>query len=202
MTVTAPQIRQVQRRSVRRRIAVGGLLVLLIASVGTGISAVAGRRDANRSIYSAPRPRTLPGCPKLLGARPSAGGLRLQVRLTSRTIQQGQSGSGLLVIRNVGTKPFVMDPGQPLVAVLVVRKAQTVVSPLDIATLGTGYLLRVAPGETGTVPVVFQATPCATGATAALPQGEYGVRVVLAPEGIGTQFPRFLSPEARIKVVG
>jgi hypothetical protein len=120
--------------------------------------------------------------------------------LASRTIEQGQNGGGQLLIRNVGKKHFRMDPGQPLVASVVVKGTRTVVGQLSGGVAGEGYMLDLRPGGSATVGVLFGVTPCFNSATVALPPGRYGVRVVLGDEDRRAPGPRILSPEASIQV--
>ncbi len=147
-------------------------------------------------------PRVAPNsCGRLVGSKPSVHGVRLRLRLANTTIQQGESGTGTLEIRNVGTRHFTMEPGQPLFASLVTKRTRTVVAQFNGAVAGTGLAIDLPPGRSMTIDVVFGTTPCANSASGMLAPGQYGVRLVLAPEGTGAPSPRLLSPEALINVV-
>jgi hypothetical protein len=62
--------------------------------------------------------------------------------------------------------------------------------------------VHLAPGETGTRDTVFAAGRCDGRAGSALPPGNYGLRVVLTPEGPpeANLSRRLLSPETIINV--
>lgn len=139
-------------------------------------------------------------CGPLVGSDPAEAGLRLTFVADTPTIRQSQIGYAHLVVENLGTTRFSMDPGQPILA-SIVAPATTRVVGHDTFIAGTGLVIDLAPGEERAVKVEFGAGRCDGGDGSAVPPGTYGLRVVLAPQG-ATEVtrPAHLSPEIPITI--
>jgi hypothetical protein len=147
---------------------------------------------------SKPPPRK---CPDLVGTDPATVGLELSIVLETATISQGESGGGKLIEKNTGTAPFMLDSGQPVVGALVYPGTLRVVGEYTGAIAGVGGGPQLAPGESGSVGVIFAAGRCDGEPGSAVPPGVYGLRVALTSEGPnpGT-YPVYLSPEVQVTV--
>jgi hypothetical protein len=147
-------------------------------------------------------PPTPPHCPDLTGDAPSSADLRLSLVVDHPRLQPSRPGGASLEVRNLGTKPFTIEPGSVLVGSLVKPGTTHVVGVNTFPVAGTGKLFTAAPGATVTIPVVFGAGRCDGRAGSALPPGRYGLRVVLTPEGppSANLTPRLLSPQTLVTV--
>jgi len=147
-----------------------------------------------------PAPRT---CADLAGSDPAEGGLRLTVVPDSSTIAVSDTGTAKLVVENIGSERFAIDSGIPIVGVLVEPGTSHVVGEFVGGIAGVGGGVDLAPGEQGTIGVIFGAARCDGQPGSALPPGTYGLRVVLTAEGpANASGPAFVSPEAPITVSG
>jgi hypothetical protein len=140
-------------------------------------------------------------CPDLAGLDPATVGLELSIALDTPTISQGGFGAAKLIERNIGTAPFTLDSGQPVVGRLVYPGTLRVVGESVGAIAGVGGGPQLGPGESGSVSVVFGAGRCDGQPGSAVPPGVYGLRVALTSEGPspGT-YPVYLSPEVPVTV--
>ncbi len=145
-----------------------------------------------------PQPTPL-RCPKIAGDDPESAGLSVRITLGSPTISRYGTATGRLVVRNVGTTTFLMDTGQPLVAHLTVSGTTMVVGAVVGAVAGTGRVLRLAPGQEGTMQVIIGTARCGGGPGTVVPPGRYGLRVVLRPEA-NPSTPAYLSSEAAVTI--
>lgn len=139
-------------------------------------------------------------CEPLIGVDPAGAGLQLTLVADTPTIRQSEVGRAHLVIKNVGTTRFSIDPGQPMLASIVAPATTRVIGHDTFIIAGTGLLVDLEPGEDGTVRVEFGAGRCDGGPGSAVPAGTYGLRVVLTPEGASTGSAAYLSPEIPISV--
>jgi hypothetical protein len=143
----------------------------------------------------------MPRCQDLDGLDPATIGLELSLTVQTPTISASQYGQATLTERNIGTKPFSFDSGQPVVGSIVKPGTKQVVARFTGAIAGVGGGPSLAPGESGTVSVVFGGTRCDGGPGTALPPGTYGLRVALTQEGPDpTSYPAYLSPEVPITI--
>jgi hypothetical protein len=140
-------------------------------------------------------------CPDVAGADPSTGGITLAVEPSQPSIRQWETGTGHLSITNVGSQPFYLDSGSPLVAVLVAPGTNHVVGTYSGGIAGVGGGPTLAPGATGTVDILFGAARCDGQPGSAVPPGTYGLKVAYGPEGRVAD-PVYLSPEVPIEVIG
>ena len=144
-----------------------------------------------------------PACPDIVGSEPAVAGLALTVVADTGSLTAWQFGKAHLVVRNVGTTRFTIDSGIPIVGVLVTPGTNRVVGRNVGALAGTGGGVDLAPGEEGSIQVVFGAGRCDGQAGSALPPGTYGLRVALTAEGPSDEArPIYLSPETPISITG
>jgi len=140
-----------------------------------------------------------PHCPALTGDPPKTAGVRLTVLVDTPTIRVTDHGKTRLRVENVGTTDFAIDSGIPIVGSLVEPGTTEVAGTYSGVIAGVGGGVRLGPGESGTIDMVFGAARCAAKGRSAVPPGRYGLRVVLAPEG-REPGPRLLSPAATVTV--
>jgi hypothetical protein len=140
-------------------------------------------------------------CPDLAGTDPATVGLELSIVLDTPTLTQGGFGQAKLIEKNIGTAPFSLDSGQPVVGMLVYPGTLRVVGEYVAGIAGVGGGPQLAPGQSGWVDVVFGAGRCDGQPGSAVPPGVYGLRVALTSEGPdpGT-YPVYLSPEVEVTV--
>jgi hypothetical protein len=107
-----------------------------------------------------------------------------------------------LVVRNVGMNHFAIDSGIPIAGWVVKPGTRQVIGTSASPSAGTGGGVRLEPGETGAIPVSFDAARCGPGRASALVPGRYGLRVVLEPQGpLGADLsPVLLAPETIVMV--
>src|SRR5262249_33262631 len=122
-------------------------------------------------------------CRDLIGDRPATAGLAMSVIADRSAIKASEASRAHLEVRNVGTHDFVIETGEPIEGSLVKPKTKHVVGTYFGFLSGTGLVVRLAPGQTETILVVFGAARCDGRRGSALPPGRYGLRVVLKPEG-------------------
>ncbi len=145
-----------------------------------------------------PTPRK---CPDLAGTDPATVGLELSVVVETPTIRQGAVGHAKLVERNIGTAPFSLDSGRPVVGMLVYPGTLRVVGEFTGGIAGVGGGPQLAPGESGAIDIYFGTGRCDGEPGSAVPPGVYGLRIALTSEGPnpGT-YPKYLSPEVQVTV--
>ena len=141
-----------------------------------------------------------PQCGSLEPSAPLPAGLHLVLELNSRNIRSGATFNGKVVVDEQGPGSFLMDTGQPLQAVVVRLGTLQVVGVFSGGIAGTGYLLSLAPGHSGSVPIVGGTARCDGGVGSALPPGNYQVIVRVAPE-TSPQTPAYLTPGITIHVI-
>jgi hypothetical protein len=143
----------------------------------------------------------MPRCPDIDGLDPVTIGLELTLTVQTPTISASQYGQATLTERNIGTKPVAIGSGQPVVGSIVKPGTKQVVGRFTGAIAGVGGGPNLAPGESGTVAVVFGGARCDGGPGTALPPGTYGLRVALKQEGAeASTYPTYLSPEVPITI--
>jgi hypothetical protein len=86
-----------------------------------------------------------------------------------------------------------MDTGQPVQAVVVLPGRRRVVGVYSGGIAGTGYVVRVGPGQSQTIPMIGGTARCDGGIGSALPRGNYQVIVQIAPEQ-KPHSPAYLTP--------
>jgi hypothetical protein len=147
---------------------------------------------------SKPTPRK---CPDLVGIDPATIGLELSIVLDTPTISQGQAGQGKLIEKNIGSAPFSVGSGEPVVGKLVYPGTLRVVGEFTGGIAGVGGGPQLASGESGTISIVFGAGRCDGEPGSAVPPGVYGLRVLLTQEGPNPgSYPAYLSPEVQVTV--
>ena len=127
-------------------------------------------------------PVDTPRCPALTGDPPKTAGVRLTVLVDTPTIRVSDHGKARLRVENIGTADFAIDSGIPIVGSLVEPGTTEVVATYCGVIAGVGGGVRLAPGESGTIDMVFGAARCAANGRSAAPPGRYGVRVVSSPK--------------------
>jgi hypothetical protein len=145
-----------------------------------------------------PTPRK---CPDLAGTDPATVGLELSIVVDTPTISQGAVGQAKLVERNIGTAPFSLGSGRPVVGMLVYPGTLRVAGEFTGGIAGVGGGPQLAPGESGAIDMYFGTGRCDGGPGSAVPPGVYGLRIALTSEGPnpGT-YPKYLSPEVQVTV--
>jgi hypothetical protein len=146
-------------------------------------------------------PGRSPRCGVLEPPSPLPAGLHLALRLRSTTVSSGSDVSGNVVVTNVGPTPYLVDTGQPLEAVVVRAGTRRVVGVYSGGIGGTGYGRRLAPGQSGKVPVIGGTARCDGGIGSALPPGRYQVLVRFASEVARGRQPAYLTPPVALRVV-
>jgi hypothetical protein len=140
-------------------------------------------------------------CPDLAGNDPATVGLELSIVVDTLTISQGAVGQAKLVERNIGTAPFSLDSGQPVVGLLVYPGTLRVAGEFTGPIAGVGGGPQLAPGESGSISMIFGTGRCDGEPGSSVPPGVYGLRIALSSEGPnpGT-YPKYLSPEVQVTV--
>jgi hypothetical protein len=102
-----------------------------------------------------------------------------------------------LVVRQDGATPLRMDPGQPLVAMIVKPGTHQVVGRYDGLIGGTGLGLVLHDGQETTIPTIVAPWRCDGGVGSTVPPGRYGVRAGIGPnEGPAA----YLAPEVPLTI--
>jgi hypothetical protein len=146
------------------------------------------------------KPGRSPLCGSLEPSAPLPAGLHLALELNSRNIRSGATFNGKVVVDEQGPGSYLMDTGQPLQAVVVRSGTLQVVGVFSLGIAGTGYLLNLAPGHSGSVPIVGGTARCDGDFGSALSPGNYQVIVRVAPE-TSPQTPAYLTPGITIHVI-
>jgi hypothetical protein len=144
-------------------------------------------------------PGRSPRCGFLRPSAPLPDGLRLSLHLKHDSVRSGATFNATVVVSEQGPGSFRMDPGQPLVAVVVRPDSLRVVGVYSGLIAGTGYLVQLAPGKSGTIPTIGGTERCDGEIGSALPPGTYQVVVRVAPEG-PHQTPAYLTPPVALRV--
>ncbi|HEY0519974.1 MAG TPA: hypothetical protein VGC84_10825 [Ilumatobacteraceae bacterium] len=122
-------------------------------------------------------------CPDVVGADPAVAGIRLTVVPDAPTLNVSDTGTGHVLVENIGTQRFQIDSGIPIVGVLVATGSNRVVGTFNGGIAGVGGGVDLAPGETGTIDMLFGAARCDGQPGSGLPPGSYGLRIRLTSEG-------------------
>jgi hypothetical protein len=117
--------------------------------------------------------------------------LNISLHLRSNNVKAGGAFSGTLTLRYEGPSSFEMDTGQPVEAVVVRRGTHRVVGVSSGGIAGTGYGLRLGPGQSYQVSVIGGTARCDGGIGSALPAGHYQAMAVAMDEN--GQAPRYLT---------
>ena len=144
-------------------------------------------------------PGRSPLCGVVPPSDPIPTGLHLALHLPSGSVRSGATFNGNAVVSESGPGSFAMDTGQPIQAVVVVPGTRRVVGVYSGGIAGTGYLVRVGPGQSETIPVSGGTTRCDGGVGSALPPGNYQVIVQVAPE-TRLHSPAYLTPPVALRV--
>ena len=145
-------------------------------------------------------PPTPLACPAMEGQDPASAGLGLALSSQTASISQSGYGTATLTVTNVGTSPAHMDTNNPLLGTLV-YPGSTRVAAFSRSSKGTGIVLDLAPGQSGSINVTFTADRCDGQPGSAIPPGTYGLRVALPTlVGPANNAPTYLSPEIPVTV--
>jgi hypothetical protein len=166
---------------------------LIWARFGRDVSLVVGLTAYHGSAGRSPR------CGTVHRSSPLPAGLRLALRLKTSTVRSGAMLGVNVIVTYDGPARFFMDTGQPLEAVVVRRGTRRVVGVYSGGIGGTGYGPRLAPGQSGKIPVIGGTARCDGGIGSALPPGRYQVIVQVAPETV-PHSPAYLSPPVALRV--
>ncbi|MCU1398240.1 MAG: hypothetical protein JWN62_1349, partial [Acidimicrobiales bacterium] len=139
-------------------------------------------------------------CPDVEGQDPASDGVSLALALRTASIPQSGYGTATLTVTNVGTSQVHIDTNNPLLGTLV-YPGSTRVAAFGRSVKGTGIVLDLAPGHSGSIDVTFTADRCDGQPGSAIPPGTYGLRVAL-PTLVGptNDAPTYLSPEVPVTV--
>jgi hypothetical protein len=144
-------------------------------------------------------PGRTPRCPSPVDAEGLPPGLRLILALDGSTMKNTDGTlNGSVTVHQDGPNVFEMDPGQPLVALVVRPGTLDVVARYGGGIAGTGRQLHLTGGQEAQVAVLVGLWKCDGTVGSALPPGHYGVRVAVEP-GEG-QEPGYLSGEVPLEV--
>ncbi|MCU1391212.1 MAG: hypothetical protein JWL72_4550, partial [Ilumatobacteraceae bacterium] len=139
-------------------------------------------------------------CPDIEGQDPASGGVGLALSLQTASIPQSGFGTATLTVTNVGTGPVHIDTNNPLLGALV-YPGSTRVAAFGRSAKGTGIVLDLASGQSGSIDVTFTADRSDGQAGSAIPPGTYGLRVALPTlVGPANDAPTYLSPEVPVTV--
>jgi hypothetical protein len=140
---------------------------------------------------------TAPMCPAVPGADLLRPGLHLTLHLGVTTMRATETSTAKLVVRNDDPSPLGMDPGQPLIAMIVVPGTRIVVGAYRGPVSGTGIALNVHDGEEYAIDTIVGAARCDGRPGSTVPPGRYGVRAgISSNEGP----PTMLAPEVPITI--
>ena len=144
------------------------------------------------------RPGRSPRCGPLPTSSSLPRGLTLSLRLSSKTVRSGDPLDGTLALAYSGASSFEMDTGQPIEAVVVLPGTHRVVGVYSGGIAGTGYAVRLDPGQSYHVTVIGGTARCDGGIGSALPAGKYQVLTVAMDET--GRPPRYLAPPVSLTV--
>jgi hypothetical protein len=170
-----------------------GLADSLLAEYGKNVAITVGFLPYDGS------PVRSPTCGQVAVPMALPAGLHLSLRLKDATVRSGADFDATLVVSDSGPGTFAMDTGQPLVAVVVRAGTRQVVGVYSGLIAGTGHLVHLTPGQTGTVSVFGGTARCDGGMGSALPPGTYQVVVQVSPEG-RIHTPNYLTPPVPLVV--
>ena len=125
-------------------------------------------------------------------------GLTLSLHLRSKTVRSGDPLGGTLVVGYSGASSFEMDTGQPIEAVVVRPGTHQVVGVYGGGIAGTGYAVRLDPGQRSQVTVIGGTARCDGAIGSALPAGQYQMLAVVMDET--GKPPRYLAPPVTFTV--
>jgi hypothetical protein len=158
-------------------------------------------KDAVQITVGNARYRCGPGqsrkCPDLSGSDRLPAGLHLTLTRVPSSMRATDEFKAELVVREDSTTPLRMDPGQPLVAMIVKPGTRTVVGRYDGQIAGTGLGLLLHDGQQVTIATIVAPWRCDGGVGSAVPPGRYGLRAGIGPnEGAA----KYLAPEVPLTI--
>jgi hypothetical protein len=140
---------------------------------------------------------TAPMCPAVTGTDQLRAGLHLTLELGVTTMRATDAITAYLVVRNDGHSPLGMDPGRPLVAMIVKPGTRVVVGEYRGPIAGTGIGLNLHDGQERAIDTIVGAARCDGQPGSTIPPGRYGVRAgISSNEGPATM----LAPEVPITI--
>jgi hypothetical protein len=136
-------------------------------------------------------------CPDLSGSDRLPPGLHLSLKLSASSMRVTDEFDAHLVVREDSATPLRMDPGQPLVAMIVEPGTHRVVGRYDGLIGGTGLGLNLHDGQQATIRTIVAPWRCDGGVGSTVPPGRYGIRVGIGPnEGPAA----YLAPEVPLTI--
>lgn len=165
----------------------------LLAEYGRKIAVTVGLTAYDGSPGRSPRCGRLPPSARL------PIGVDLALRLNHNSVRSGATFSGVVLVGDHGPGSFMMDTGQPLVAIVLRSGTLQVVAIYSGLIAGGGGGPHLRAGETSMIPVVGGTARCDGGVGSALPPGTYQAVVRVAPEG-PPHSPVYLTPPVAIRV--
>ncbi len=128
-------------------------------------------------------------------------GLELRLVLDQASVPSGDGATGRLVVRNAGHEVVELETGEPTVGVALDRDGQ-VVGVYSGAIAGVGRLLKLGPGEEGSVSAIVGTASCSSRVGYLLPPGRYSALVPLNVYGprppTGEHFDVLVPPPAAL----
>jgi hypothetical protein len=140
---------------------------------------------------------TAPKCAAIKATSTLPAGLHLALRLGRTTMRADDSFNASLLVKNDGPKPLGMDPGEPIVALIVRPGTRTVVGTYSGPIGGTGLGLNLHDGQSHSVKTIVSGWRCDGRPGSTLPPGRYGV---LAGISSNEGPPQLLAPEAPLTI--
>jgi hypothetical protein len=144
-------------------------------------------------------PGRSPRCGRLQPSTPYPDGLHFTLSLRSQNVKSGSMLRGSVVVTDSGPAAFVMDTGQPLLAVVVKKGTGQVVGVFSGAIAGTGLAKRLTAGESESIAVLGGTARCDGGTGSALPPGNYQAVVQIGPE-TSPHTPSYLTVPVALRV--
>jgi hypothetical protein len=136
-------------------------------------------------------------CPSLQGTDNLPPGLHLTLRLGALSMRATASVNGQLLVREDTSTPLGMDPGQPLIGMIVKPGTRTVVGMYGGGVAGTGLGLNLHDGQQTAIRTIVAAWRCDGMPGSTLPPGRYGARAGISRnEGPA----EYLAPEVPLTI--
>jgi hypothetical protein len=140
---------------------------------------------------------TGPKCPAFTGAINLPRGLHLTLKLDSSSMPAAGTETAKLIVREDQTTPLQMDPGNPIVAVIVKPGTRTVVGRFGGAIAGTGFAINLHDGQQATINTLVGAWRCDGNPGSTIPPGTYAVRAGISHN---ERLPDYLAPEVPLTI--
>jgi len=140
---------------------------------------------------------TAPKCDALTGTDELPASMHLSLHLPRTTLSAKDTVDAQLIVTNDAPKPLRMDPGAPLVALIVMPGSHAVVGGYRGPIGGTGLGLMIHDGQHASIKTIVGAARCDGRPGSTLPPGRYGVRAGIS----SNEGPfEYLAPEVPITI--